>query len=144
MFGDLGSGALDDDGYAYVSIDDVFAETAHTDYNYQVFLQKCGPGDLWVAEKHPNYFVVQGTPNLAFDWEIKAHQVDVENMRLDSFKQYEAPTEGMRENSDMVSEAERKESEDIPDTERAAADIEDLYNDPVAELERMYDEIRAA
>ena len=144
MFGDLGSGTLDGDGFAYVSIDDVFAETAHTDYNYQVFLQKCGPGDLWVAEKHPNYFVVQGTPNLAFDWEIKAHQVDVENMRLDSFKQYEAPTEGMRENSDMVSEAERRESEDILDTERAAADIEDLYNDPIAELERMYDEIRAA
>lgn len=144
MFGDLGSGTLDNDGYAYVSIDDVFAETAHTDYNYQVFLQKCGPGDLWVAEKHPNYFVVQGTPNLPFDWEIKAHQVDVENMRLDSFKQYEAPTEGMRENSDMVSEAERKESEDIPDTEKTAADIEDLYNDPIAELERMYDEIRAA
>ena len=144
MFGDLGSGTLDGDGFAYVSIDDVFAETARTDYNYQVFLQKCGPGDLWVAEKHPNYFVVQGTPNLAFDWEIKAHQVDVENMRLDSFKQYEAPTEGMRENSDMVSEAERKESEDILDTEKAAADIEDLYNDPIAELERMYDEIRAA
>lgn len=144
MFGDLGSGALDDDGYAYVSIDDVFAETAHTDYNYQVFLQKCGPGDLWVAEKHPNYFVVQGTPNLAFDWEIKAHQVDVENMRLDSFKQYEAPTEGMRENSDMVNKAESKEAEDIPDTEKAAADIEDLYNDPIAELEQMYDEERAA
>lgn len=144
MFGDLGSGTLDGDGFAYVSIDDVFAETAHTDYNYQVFLQKCGPGDLWVAEKHPNYFVVQGTPNLAFDWEIKAHQVDVENMRLDSFKQYEAPTEGMRENSDMVNEAESKESEDIPDTEKTAADIEDLYNDPIAELEQMYDEIRAA
>ena len=144
MFGDIGSSTLDEDGYAYVSIDDIFSETAHTDFAYQVFLQKCGPGDLWVAEKHPSYFVVQGTPGLAFDWELKAHQVDLENMRLDSFTHYEAPTEGMRENSDMANEAANKSSEDLPDTERTAASFEDLYNDPIAELEQLYDEERAA
>ena len=144
MFGDIGSSTLDEDGYAYVSIDDIFSETAHTDFAYQVFLQKCGPGDLWVSEKHPSYFVVQGTPGLEFDWELKAHQVDLENMRLDSFTHYEASDNGMRENSEMTNEAASKSGEDLPDTEKAAASIEDLYNDPIAELEQLYDEERAA
>jgi len=144
MFGDLGSSVLDEDGYAYVSIDDIFSETARTDYAYQVFLQKCGPGDLWVAEKHENYFVVQGTPNLAFDWELKAHQIGVENIRLDSFSQYEAPNVGMRENSDMVDNAAARHAGDIPNIEDVADEIESLYNDPIAELEQMYDDELAA
>ena len=144
MFGDIGSGIIDSDGYAYVSIDDIFTEAAHTDYAYQVFLQKCGPGDLWVAEKHPDYFVVQGTPNLAFDWELKAHQLGLENLRLDSFSQYEAPNEGMREGNEMTDDIIDGGAEDIPDVEETASLIEDLYNDPVEELEQMYDEILAA
>ena len=82
-FGDIGSATIGEDGTCYVSIDDIFTETARTDMAYQVFLQKCGRGDLWVAEKHPSYFVVRGAPGLAFDWEVKARQKDFEMDRIE-------------------------------------------------------------
>lgn len=82
-FGDLGSGTIGGDGLCYVQIDDILTETAQTAAGYQVFLQKCGRGDLWVAEKHPGYFVVEGTPGLPFDWELKAAQLGYESTRLE-------------------------------------------------------------
>ena len=85
MFGDIGEGALDASGICYVSIDDIFAETTRTDISYQVFLQKEGRGDLWIAEKTPAYFVVEGTPNLSFAWELKAKQKDYEFERLEEY-----------------------------------------------------------
>lgn len=82
-FTDFGSGSTDADGLCYVEIDDVFAETARTDMAYQVFLQACGRGELWVEEKAPSYFVVHGAPNLAFDWQLKAHQKGYEFDRME-------------------------------------------------------------
>lgn len=83
LFGDIGSGMMDSDGMCIVSVDDIFAETARTDISYQVFLQKCGEGDLWVDAKTPTYFIVRGTPGLRFDWELKAVQTDYEHLRLE-------------------------------------------------------------
>ncbi len=84
MFGDLGSGEIGEDGLCYVEIDDIFSETARTDIAYQVFLQACGRGELWVEEKVPTHFVVAGTPGLKFDWELKAKQADYEHLRLEN------------------------------------------------------------
>lgn len=84
MFGDLGEGVTDENGECCVSLDDVFAETVATGIEYQVFLQKEGPGDIWVGEKYPSYFVVRGTENLKFAWEIKAKQKDFECTRLEN------------------------------------------------------------
>lgn len=86
MFSDIGSGVIGEDGTCYVAIDDVFSETVRADLAYQVFLQKCGEGDLWVAEKHATHFVVQGAAGLAFDWELKARQAGFETTRLDSLE----------------------------------------------------------
>lgn len=83
MFGDVGSGTIGEDGLCYVEIDDRFTETARTDYAYQVFLQKCGEGDLWVETKTPTHFVVKGTAGLPFDWEIKARQLDLAHLRFE-------------------------------------------------------------
>ena len=88
LFGDVGSGVIGEDGVCVVEIDDVFSECARTDMAYQVFLQKCGQGDLWVSEKAPGYFVVEGTPGLPFDWEAKAHQKDFEPDRLETREQF--------------------------------------------------------
>ena len=82
-FTDFGGGRTDEDGLCYVEIDGIFAETVRTDMAYQVFLQKCGQGDLWVDEKTPTHFVVKGTSNLSFDWQLKARQKDYETMRLE-------------------------------------------------------------
>jgi len=46
---------------------------------YQVLISKCGEGDLWIAEKQPEYFIVKGTANLEFDWEAKIKQRGMEN-----------------------------------------------------------------
>ena len=57
-------------------------ETVNTDIEYQVFLQKEAAGDLWVDQKSREYFVVNGTPELNFAWEIKVKQKDFEFERL--------------------------------------------------------------
>lgn len=83
FFGDIGGAQLDENGICYVDIDDVFSETINSDMQYHVFLQKEGAGDIWVKEKNTNHFVVEGTPNLKFSWELKARQKDYEQYRLD-------------------------------------------------------------
>lgn len=83
LFGDIGETRIDSDGLAYVEIDDIFSETIAEKVEYQVFLQKEGEGDCWIAEKNPRYFVIQGTPNLKVSWELKAKQRDYELTRLE-------------------------------------------------------------
>lgn len=90
MFGDIGTGQTDDNGECIVEIDDIFSETIRTDLAYHVFLQKEGLGDLYVAQKTARYFVVKGTPNLSFAWELKAKQAGFESLRLDEHNFYEA------------------------------------------------------
>lgn len=85
-FGDIGEAVLDDAGICYVQIDDIFYETVNTSCNYQVFLQKQGQGDLWIKERTPTHFIVEGTPNLSFAWELKARQAGFEYERLDKFE----------------------------------------------------------
>lgn len=85
-FGDIGEAILDEAGICHVSLDDVFYETINTGCNYQVFLQKYGQGDLWIKERTPTHFVVEGTPGLTFAWEMKARQAGYEYERLDTFE----------------------------------------------------------
>ncbi len=92
MFGDIGDGEISEDGKCYVSLDPVFAQTIST-YGYQVFLQKCGEGDCYIAERKPNYFIVQGTPGLTFCWELKAKQSDFSQRRLEPQKLYKNQSE---------------------------------------------------
>lgn len=86
MFGDIGEGITDDKGECYIFFDAVFSETINGEYQYYVFLQKEGSGDLWIDTKHSDFFVVKGTPALKFAWEIKARQQKYEFERLESFK----------------------------------------------------------
>lgn len=116
-FTDFGSGRTDADGLCYVEIDDVFAETTRTDMAYQVFLQQCGRGELWVEEKTPSYFVVHGSPNLAFDWQLKAHQKGYEYDRME--------VQSMQQAVD----AEVSELSDDP--------IGELYSDELLYAEKM-------
>lgn len=89
IFGDIGSAKLDDEGVCFVDIDDIFQETTELGVEYQVFLQKEGQGDLWVEEKAQSYFVVKGTPNLKFSWELKARQKTLKADRLEDLYQVE-------------------------------------------------------
>lgn len=111
-FGDIGSGCTDNTGKCYIDIDDIFSETVNTGVEYQVFLQKEGQGDLWVEEKTDSYFVVRGTENLKFSWEIKAIQRDYEFERLEKFDNSEKEEvidyekEYMEEINDLIKEQE--------------------------------------
>jgi len=83
LFGDIGEAQLDSDGICYVDIDDIFSETIELRQEYQVFLQKEGEGDCWIADKQKRYFVIKGTPNLKVAWELKAKQRDYDYERLE-------------------------------------------------------------
>lgn len=83
LFGDIGEAVLDEEGICYVDLDDIFTETIAEQVECQVFLQKEGEGDCWIAEKTPRYFIIQGTPNLKVAWELKAKQKDYETYRLE-------------------------------------------------------------
>lgn len=85
IFGDIGEAVLDEEGICYVDLDDIFTETIAEKMEYQVFLQKEGEGDCWIAGKDPRFFVIQGTPGLRVAWELKAKQKGYETYRLDSW-----------------------------------------------------------
>lgn len=129
VFGDLGTGRTDIDGLCYIYLDPLFTETVNTTVEYSAFLQKEGEGDLWVAEKHMDYFLVQGTPNLSFSWEVKAKQAGFEYERLENF--------------DSLKKAEFENYESLLNNTRAE-DYEgmwglylDEYNKSIEEMEGM-------
>lgn len=82
-FGDLGYGMTDENGVCLIEIDDIFRETVG-EQEYLVFLQPEGEGNLYVnkAEKYCNYFIVRGTANLSFAWEIKSIQKEKQFTRF--------------------------------------------------------------
>lgn len=102
-FGDIGEGITDNDGICYIFLDDIFAETIDVDCVYQVFLQAYGEGTVYVNERNSSYFIVKGTPNMRFAWEIKAVQRDYEMYRLDeSTQQAEETTDYAEESYDYL------------------------------------------
>lgn len=84
-FGDIGETRTDENGQARIDIDPLFAETVNTSCPYQVFLQPYCDGDFYITERKNNYFVVNGTPNGTFGYEIKARQKGYEKTRLSKF-----------------------------------------------------------
>ena len=110
LFGDIGEGVIDSDGTCYVDIDDIFTETIEKKVEYQVFLQREGEGNCYVAEKAPRYFVVKGTPGMKFAWEIKAKQKDYALTRLEraenSLDEYDMTLENMANIDDYITEQE--------------------------------------
>ncbi|MEG0377449.1 MAG: hypothetical protein RR614_03115, partial [Eubacterium sp.] len=82
-FADYGSGILDQNGECYVFIDPIFMQTVSPECGYQVFLQKYGSGDIWVKERFIDHFVIQGTANLSFGWNIVLHQKGYEMDRAE-------------------------------------------------------------
>ena len=89
MFSDIGEGAIDETGKCIVYLDDVFIEAVDTECLYQVSLQAYGKGNCWLSKREPNYFVVEGTKDMTFGWEIKAVQRGYVNVRAEQLKREE-------------------------------------------------------
>lgn len=81
-FGDIGSAKLKD-GKCKIEIEEIFKETVNTEVEYQVFLQAYGNANIWVSERHKDYFIVQGTDDIKFGWELKAKRKGYEKTRLE-------------------------------------------------------------
>lgn len=135
IFGDIGEAQTDDNGECYIFLDDLFGETVNSECEYQVFLQKEGPGDLWVAEKKSNYFVIKGTENLKFAWEIKVPQKDYETERLenydenfDNYEEYNYSDEA----AEMVNTELESEIESLDDSvEKELNELEEIINEEI-------------
>ena len=134
MFGDVGEGKTDETGKCMIYLDDVFAETIDTDVQYQVFLQAYGDGRVYVNERAPAYFVVCGTPGLAFGWEIKAVQKNYNMIRLENFERPEQEETATDLTYRMLANIE---SENKDDAETAYQYLETLLYDADAESEEV-------
>lgn len=86
LFGDVGESIIEN-GECIVYLDNIFKEIITTDITYQVFLTKYGKGDIWVSERHEDYFIVQADNDISFGWEIKAKRKGYENYRLVEYKE---------------------------------------------------------
>lgn len=80
-FGDLGSGIIQN-GECIVLIDPIFQECINSDIEYHVFLQAYS-GTITSVKRYANYFIVNGTENTEFSWELKAKRKGFENNRLE-------------------------------------------------------------
>lgn len=134
MFGDVGEGKIDETGKCMIYLDDMFAETIDTDVQYQVFLQAYGEGNVYVNERSPSYFVVCGTPGLAFGWEIKAVQKNYNMIRLENFERPEQEETATDLTYRMLTNIE---SENKDDAETAYQYLETLLYDADAESEEV-------
>lgn len=112
LFGDVGEGVLDEDGLCYVFLDPILADTITT-RQYQVFLQKYGDGDCWIAERKAGYFVVQGTAGLSFGWELKAKQNGFDQLRIERYEEkiYEDKPDYERMAANFIAELEERRKE---------------------------------
>ena len=126
-FGDIGEGVLNEEGEIYIDVDPIFAETVRMDLNYQVFLQKYGPGDLWIDERTEHYFIVKGTPGLKFSWELKARQLSFEACRLDEVSELDIA-------EDTTRSMERVLEQDTYDYGEEAFDIENVYDENLDDI----------
>lgn len=85
-FGDIGEAKTDQDGVCVITLDPAFLETINTKEAYHIFIQENGPGKLYIDKREQHQFVVKGTPELAFSYEIKAKQKGYETTRLQEVK----------------------------------------------------------
>ena len=114
------------------------------DTAYQVFLQKCGQGDLWVKEKHATHFIVEGTPNLSFDWEVKARQAGFENTRLEDVGKVDMQDESNDERAEAEKAVVDSYDDDLGFISKRQEELESLYDDYVSQMETIYEEEFAA
>ena len=83
FLGDIGEGNTVSLKRVKIKIDKLFSDCVNTEKKYYVQLTKYSQGDIWVAERHADYFVVESdVENVSFCWEIKAKRRGYEKERL--------------------------------------------------------------
>lgn len=120
-FADFGFGKISKDGECYIYIGDIFNETVNTEVEYHVIYGKYGEDEnskITTKERHANYFIAKGTPELEFSWFLVVKRKGYEYHRL------EQPDNLDLERDDSVSFDRDFEQEDKKDKE-----LEKIYDD---------------
>ena len=91
MYADFGRGTIAEDGMCVVYLDPLFYECVDNVYEYFVFLQREGGGEIEVTERLPDRFTVTGAPGATFAWMLTAPQKGFVMTRCEEF--FEPETE---------------------------------------------------
>lgn len=91
MYADFGRGTIAEDGICVVYLDPLFYECVDNVYEYFVFLQREGGGEIEVTERLPDRFTVTGAPGATFAWMLTAPQKGFVMTRCEEF--FEPETE---------------------------------------------------
>ena len=62
-----GHGILNEDGKCIILLNAI-------ENQYYITLTKYGEGDLYISKKDTSSFIITGTPDLEFDWQVTAAQ----------------------------------------------------------------------
>jgi hypothetical protein len=65
LYPEHGHGILNEDGKCIILLNAIESQ-------YYITLTKYGKGDLYISKKDRNSFIVTGTPDLEFDWQVTA------------------------------------------------------------------------
>ncbi|MFQ9922527.1 MAG: hypothetical protein ACLRVU_03375 [Beduini sp.] len=131
IFEDSGIGYIAANGECIIYIDPIFRETINSKNQYYIQLTKCGLGDIYAKKMYPDYFIVGGTSNLKFFWNIKAKQLGYENNRLvkDSTKVSDTVT---KLNKDTIQEIYNKENSFV-------GEVSNFFTSYLQRLENYYE-----
>lgn len=70
---DVGNGQIVN-GICRIEMPSILKRIRNIEKEYEVFISKYGRGDIWVNEKHNDYFVVEAENDIKFAYEIKIHK----------------------------------------------------------------------
>lgn len=96
IFNDFGSGKISEVGDTFIFFDPLFLEVIEDECEYQVFVTKTSKGNIDFVEKKDDCFVVHGTPNLEFDWQIACKQRDYSSIRFEEHESITIPEQEER------------------------------------------------
>lgn len=132
VFEDFGGGELGENGICVIELDQIFLETVNTDCAYYVQLTKLADGNIHCSDKEKEFFIVKGTPGIAFDWRITAKQKGYEFERLNRFNDKQEQTPQVEISHDILLEDELK---NVNERKRMAESFYERYIDKMLEVD---------
>lgn len=82
IFGDYGTGVMDENGVCYIIIDPIFAESVNDYFVPLMFITAYGEGTAWVEEVSHDVVKVCGTPGIRFAWNTVYQQANSYQARI--------------------------------------------------------------
>ena len=68
-----------------VPISQFIRECINTDLDYNVWFSKLGPGDIWISNTYPGYFVVESDKPVKFKYKLEGMRKNFETMTEENY-----------------------------------------------------------